>query len=93
MSQEQEEDCLSEVRNVFEKLNSWKKQSQRQFTSIIDSHNVSITKGVSGLIEEVVDLRAELSIIKKEKNILIDTVDSLNNEISQLKSRLGGMYK
>ena len=88
MSQEQEEDCLSEVRNVFEKLNSWKKQSQRQFTSIIDSHNVSITKGVSGLIEEVVDLRAELSIIKKEKNILIDTVDSLNNEISQLKTRL-----
>ena len=84
----EQEDCLSEVKDVFEKLHSWKEQSQRQFTSIIDSHNVSITKGISGLIEEVVDLRAELSIIKKEKNILVDTVDSLNNEIQQLKANL-----
>ena len=88
MGEKHEEDCLSEVRVVFEKLQSWKEQSQTQFNSIIDSHNASITKGISGLIAEMVDMRAELSITKKEKNILVDTVDSLNNEIKQLKANL-----
>ena len=88
MSEKQEEDCLSEVRVVFEKLQSWKEQSQTQFNSIIDSHNASITKGISGLMAEMVDMRAELSITKKEKNILVDTVDRLNNEIKQMKANL-----
>ena len=62
--------CQREVKDVFEKLLSWREESHKQFSSIIDSHSGNINKGITGLLEKVSDLRAELSFIKKEKDIL-----------------------
>ena len=75
------EDSQREVRDLFSKLNSWMEESQSQFSSLITSNNGIITKGVDDLVQEVRKLQEELSIVKKEKNILIGTVNCLNGEI------------
>ena len=58
--------CQSEVRAVFEKLTSWRDDSHRQFSDIIKSHSSSISEGINDLVEEVSELKAELSVIRKE---------------------------
>ena len=71
----------SEIGDLFSKLNLWMEESLRQFSSIIDSHKKSISEGVNDLVEEVDKLQTELSAIKKENTVLIETVSSLNGEI------------
>ena len=80
--------CQIEVNEVFDKLRSLREESLRQFSDIIDSHSSSISKRIGGLIEEVCDLRAELSVFRKEKHVLLETVDNLNGEIRQLNAKL-----
>ena len=46
-------DCQSEVRDVFEKLGSFRDESIRQLSSIINSHRSSISKGIDELVKEV----------------------------------------
>ena len=75
------EDYQSEVRVLFLKLTSWMDEAHSQFSTIIDKSNRSVTKGVDDLVKEVTNLQDELSVIKKEKNILIETVNCLNGEI------------
>ena len=70
-----------QVRDFFSKLNSCMEESQKQFCTIINSHDRSITKGVHDLVEEVGKLQDELSAVKNEKNVLIETVNCLNGEI------------
>ena len=81
------EDSQREVRELFSKLSSWMEKSQRQFSTLINSNNRSITKGVHELVEEVRKLQNELSTVRKEKNILIETVNCLNNEIKRHNER------
>ena len=81
-------DSQTEVRYLFNKLNSWREISQREFSSIINSHSKSISKGVNELIEEVCDLKTKLSIITEERNDLLDKVDNLSGEINQLREKL-----
>ena len=81
------EDSQRDVRDLFSKLSSWMEESQRQFSNLIDSNNRSITNGVNDLVEEVKKLQEELSVIKKEKNILIETVNCLNGEIKRCNER------
>ena len=81
------EDYLSEVRVLFSILTSWMEQAHSQFSTIIDKNNISVTKGVDDLVKEVTDLQDELSVIKKDKSILIETVNSLNDEIRQHNER------
>ena len=80
--------CQSEMKEVFDKLISLREESYRQFSDIIDSHNSSVSKGINDLVNEVYDLRAELSLVRKEKSVLIETVDNLNVEIRQLGALL-----
>ena len=68
---EAQRSCQSEVRDVFEKLISLREESHRQFSDIIVSHGTSISKGIDELVEEVSGLKAELSVVRKEKNVLI----------------------
>ena len=59
-------DCESEVRQVFEKLTSWREESQ-----IIDSYSSSISKGVGDLVKEVPHVKKEQAAIKKERNVFL----------------------
>ena len=83
----------SEVGDLFSKLNLWMEESRRQFSSIIDSHKRSISKGVNDLVEEVDKLQTELSAIKKEKTVLIETVSSLNGEIRRNSAKAAKNYE
>lgn len=76
------------MRDVFEKLISFSEESHRQFSDIIECYGSNLSKGIDELIEEVSDLRAELSLVRQEKTVLIETVGNLNGEIRQLSGKL-----
>ena len=86
MGDQRKETCQSEVRHLLEKLSSWREESNRQFSNIIDSHTQNINKGVNDLAEEVCDLRTKLAIITKERNDLLENVGKLSGENRQLKA-------
>ena len=43
----------TEVRTLFNKLDSWREVSQREFSNIINTHSCGIEKGINDLFEEV----------------------------------------
>ena len=53
-------DCQSEVRAVFEKLTSWREESNRQISDIIISHSSSVSQGVNNLVTQVSNMEDEL---------------------------------
>ena len=61
---------------------------KRGFSDIIDSHGSSINRGITDLVTEVSKMQKELTIIRKEQNVLIETVHNLNGEIKQLNIKL-----
>ena len=65
-----QKDCQGEVMDLFQKLASWKEESQRQFSNIMNFHSTSITNGISGLVGEFFDLKAQLSVTTKERDDL-----------------------
>ena len=75
-------DCQSEAKELFEKLHLWREQSHFQFSEIINAHSSSINMGINDLIEKVGAMQKELFTIRKERNVLLETVDNLNIEIS-----------
>ena len=83
-----QKDCLKEAKDFFAKLNSLKEESHQHISSIIDSYSSIIITGISDLLEEVCGLKDEVSSLKKEKNLLLETVESLNGEIRKLKENL-----
>ena len=85
---EGKKDCRGEARVVFEKLNSWREESNRQFSDIINSHSSSIDRGITDLVSEVSCLQDKLSVTRKERNVLLGTVANLNGEIRQLNAKL-----
>ena len=78
--------CHTEVRDLLEKLRSWREESNRQLSNIIDSHTNSISKGINDLAEEICDLQSKLSVTTQEKNNLLENVDKLSSENRQLKA-------
>ena len=81
-------ECLREAKDLLEKLNSWRDESHRQISSIITSHSGNINNGIKGLVEEVCDLKSEVSVLRKERTVLLETVDNLNGEIRHLNDKL-----
>ena len=81
-------DCQSEAKELFDELNSWKEESNRQMSKIISSHKSNINDGVKDLVEKVAGLEEDLSVLKKEKTVLLDTVNNLNGEIRQFNAKL-----
>ena len=67
-------DFQSEVTTLFEKLNLWREESQKEFSNIINYHSDSMNKGINDLIEQ-------LAAVTKERNELIKKVDLLNCEV------------
>ena len=82
------EDISNELREMFQPFESWRDESQRQFSNIIESHKNKINKRINDLVEEVCDLQAKLSATTKEKNDLIETVNNLSGGIRQLSATL-----
>ena len=74
-------DSQSEIGHFFQKLSIWRDESHKEFSNIITFHSSSISKGINDLVEEVSDLKAELSIITKERNDLLETVHNLSSDI------------
>ena len=82
------EECQSELRYLFKRLTSWKEESQIKFSNIINSQSTIIENGISNLVEEVSDLQAQLSVITKERNNLLETVENMGGEIKSLQAKL-----
>ena len=78
----------SEAGDLFKALGSWRDESQRQFSTIINSHSKSIIKVINNLVGEVSSLQSQLSVITNERNDLLKTVDNLNCEIRHLSEKL-----
>ena len=77
-------DSQTKVWALFDKLNTWREESHRDFTNIIDSHKSGIKEGISALVEEVANLQQELSVAKKERNSLIEDVGDLQERLSDI---------
>ena len=72
-------DCQSEAIDLFKKI-----------FEVIDSHSdtPSVNKGLDDLAVQVGDLEAKLSVVSKERDNLLDTVDTLRAEIMRLSAKL-----
>ena len=73
----------SEVGHFFEKLSIWREESHRDFSNIIQFHSTTINKGISDLVQEVNNLKDDLSMITRERNDLLETVHNLSNGLRQ----------
>ena len=83
-----EKDAQGEVRGLFKKLSSWMEEAQRQFSSTINSHAQSMNKGLNDLSGEICDLETKLSVITKERDDLLNTVNNLSGGIRQWSDKL-----
>ena len=72
---------------MFDQLLEWRNKSNRQFSDILDFHRIGISKGMNILVKEIFDLRAELSVIREEKGVLLQTVDNLKTEMRQMNEK------
>ena len=81
-------DSQAEVKNMFKTLNTWRDESQEQFSKIVYTYNTSIIKGFNDLSEEVYDLQAQLYITTQERIDLTETVNNLKGEIRELNEKL-----
>ena len=77
-------DCGSEAKALLDELILWKEESHRQISTIMESHGSNIKTGIRELEEEVISLKAEISLLRKERTVLLDTVGNLNSEIKHL---------
>ena len=76
-----------DVRRLLQKLYSWRKESDKQFSNIIDS----LTQGTNTDVEamaEVCDLRSKLSDITQERNDLLYNVMKLSEDNSRLQAMI-----
>ena len=81
-------ECQSELRRMFTRLKSWQEESQREFSNIMNSQSIIIDKGIDNLVEEVGELQAQLSAVKKERDNLLETVADMGSEITKLQAKL-----
>ena len=81
-------DYLGEAKDLFEKLTSWKEESYEHISTIINSHSNSISTRIGSLVEEVCGLKDEVLDLKKERTVLLETIDLLKSEIRQLSDNL-----
>ena len=77
----------NEVRDMFKKIRAWREESQKEFSNIIDPYSNRISLAFNDLIEENNYLQGRLSVVTQDRNYLRNTVDDLNAEIRQLRSK------
>ena len=73
---------------LFTNLHSWGQHSQKEFaalmlhshaefSNIINSQGTIMGKNIGNLVEEVSNLKEQLSVITQERDDLLETVESL----------------
>ena len=76
----------SEIQDLLQKLGSWSEQrraSQNQLDNLLSSYSGRVDKGMGALVEEVRDLKVQLSVLTEEKNDLKETKKKLGIEIKE----------
>ena len=81
-------DFQSKVGYFFNQLISRRDESHQQISDIINYHNNAIKEGINNLVKKVSYLEEELSFIRKERNVLLETVENLNSEIRHLSAKI-----
>ena len=71
--------CKTEVEELFQKLESWRDQTQRQFAGILNYHS-NISKTINNLVDDICDLHAKLSVTKNERDALIEIVNNFSGK-------------
>ena len=88
---ESERDLQMEVNDLFKNINSWRDESQRQLSIIIDSHTNSINRAIKNVVEEVCEIKSQhsqVSAIVKERDDLQETVNNLKGYIEHLSAKV-----
>ena len=80
--------CHNQVKELIQKLSSWRDESHRQMSNIVSSQSISIDKGFNDLAKEFSDLQSQVSLLGKERNVLLETINNLNGEIRQMSAKL-----
>ena len=86
-----QKDSQGEVGDMFKKLSSWMEETQRQFSNSINSYAQSMGEELNDLAEEICDLETKLSVITKERDDLLNTINNLSGEIRQWSAKLPAM--
>ena len=71
----------TKTKKLFRRLRSWKEESNRTFFNILVAYCKDIDKDMD-------DLAEELSEVKQEKDVLMETIGELHGEIKQLNAKL-----
>ena len=77
-------ECQKQVGELIEKLASWRDESHRQMINILNSHSSNIDKGFNDIAVEFSELQAQVSVLRNERNVLLETIENLNGEIKQM---------
>ena len=81
----------SQVNDLFEKLISWRDESHEKISSIINSHNSTVKKGINDLVKEVSNLQDELSVIRMERKGPAEAINtSLTVAVVKIDTGAGG---
>ena len=81
-------DSQNEVGEFFKKLQNWRKESEREFSKVIDTYSIILNNRIKNLVEEISELKNQLSVITQERDDMKKTVNNLNSDIRQLSSKL-----
>ena len=82
-----QKDFQRQVGDMVEKLASWREDSHKQMSTIISSHCKTFDISFNDLVEEFSELQSQVSDLKKERTVLLETINNLNGEIRQLGAR------
>ena len=84
-------DSELEMSEVFNQLCSWsreREESQKQLDGLLNTFNNAVNKKVNDLIDQVDNLQDELSVIRKERDGLLVTVEMLCDATEKLKEKI-----
>ena len=76
----------SEIQDLLQKLGSWSEQrraSQNQLDNLLSSYSGRVDKGMGALVEELRDLKVQLSVLTEETNDLKETNKKLGIDIKE----------
>ena len=85
---EVQRDCQSQVTKLIDKLFSWRDESHRQMSEILDYHRKGIDESFNNMFEEFSHLQGQVSTLREERGKLLMSVDNLNQDIQKLSAKV-----
>ena len=83
-----QDDCPSQVLDIIKELSVWKDESHKQMSIIMSSHSSIVNKGFNDIGLEFSNLQAKVTTLTKERSVLLNTIQNLNNQITQMGTKL-----